>query len=54
MHTLIMKTIYFKEKNVSCLCVAVLVRPADWPAKAVLGQRLFIRIHREGREYCKK
>ena len=31
----------------SCLCVVVLVRPADWPAYAVLGQHLFIRIHRK-------
>ena len=36
----------------SCLCVAVLVRPADWPAYAVLGQHLFIRIHR-GVSKCK-
>ena len=31
----------------SRLCVAVLVRPADWHANAVMGQHLFIRIHRE-------
>ena len=32
--------------KVSCLCVAVLVRPADCPANAGQGQHLFIRIHR--------
>ena len=36
----------FKAGTDSCLCAAVLVRPADWPAYAVLGQHLFIRIHR--------
>ena len=41
-----------KDLAASCLCVAVLVRPADWPAHAVLGQHLFIRIHR-GVSECK-
>ena len=44
--------VLLKNATFSCLCVAVLVRPADWPAYAVLGQHLFIRIHR-GVSKCK-